>query len=310
MPVVFPDTLKQVIINCVINPIFNHASNPTWDNLVSSKIVGGNTFDDATKTIHRNQIVQSGQADFTNPLNGLSTDDLATLYAFYYFQMHFSSTTTLFEHNRDLIINQIFRNSNRILFLDIGCGPFTSGLAFLNFTRLPEITNTLAPYINSVQLEYYGIDNATSMRNLGSSILAEYEMNINDGGFCYSITNQSPTYTNINSLITNCDNQTTIIINCCYFFASQSIIVKDFTNAIQQVITNNLSSKIVLFYQNAPSNALHIFQNYLTFKQLIQGLSANGLNIQELGFSFADEFKSANRPILTRNVRFQILKNF
>jgi hypothetical protein len=148
------------------------------------------------------------------------------------------------------------------------------------------------------------------MRALGNTLLARYEMTINDGGYRFFITNQNADYNNVPEQIGSRDRQTAIIINCCYFFASQSINVTDFTNAIQTLINNNPSSKIILFYQNAFTNYVHIGRNYLNFRAAIQGLSQNRTNIETLQFSFDDEFNSTNYKSLTRKVNFQVLKNY
>jgi len=148
------------------------------------------------------------------------------------------------------------------------------------------------------------------MRSLGNTIQATYEMTNNDNGFRYFITNQHSNYQQISQLIGNRTGQTTIIINCCYFFASETLNVSNFTRAIQTVINNNPNSKILLFYQNAPASAVRVGQKYLNFRSEINGLTTGGTNIEELAFSYDDEFKSAKRNTLNLRVRFQLLKNF
>ena len=307
--VIFPPHLTQVITDKVVTPILNHPHTVAWSKEVASKLLPENTFDNTTKDYHRLTLCGQGQADFRNGVAGLTADDISLLYCFYFFQMHFSSSVALFHHYKKLLI-EIFQHSNKICFVDVGCGPFTSGLSFLHFTRLKSVKEVLVNRIGKTQLEYYGIDNADSMRAIGSTLQAVYEMTINDGGFRYFITNQHSNYQNIPQLIGNLTSETTIIINCCYFFASETLNVEDFTATIQKLINNNPKSKILLFYQNAPTGSVRVGQKYLNFRAAIKGLNSGGTNIEELAFTYDDEFKAAKRNTLNLRVKFQLLKNF
>jgi hypothetical protein len=307
--VIFPSELKTVIMEKVVAEILNHPNTQSWNNEVSSKLQADNTFNNTTKDHHRLNLCGQGQADFRNGVAGLTTEDIALLYCYYFFQMHFTSSTALFHYYSNLIVG-LFNESNKICFVDIGCGPFTSGLAFLHFTRLKGIKDKIGNRIAETQLEYYGIDNADSMRNLGSVLQSTYEMTVNDGGFKYFGTAQNSFYQNIPELIGQRGEETTIILNCCYFFASETLNVQDFTTAIQQLINNNPNSRILLFYQNAPTGSVQVGQKYLNFRSAIQGLSSGGTNIDELSFSYDDEFKSAKRGTLNLRARFQLLKNY
>lgn len=307
--IIFPAHLKQVITDKVVTPILNHPHTTAWNNEVASKLQADKTFDNTTKDYHRLTLCGQGQADFRSGVAGLTADDISLLYCFYFFQMHFSSSVALFHHYKKILID-IFNNSNKICFVDIGCGPFTSGLSFLHFTRLKSVKEELVNRIGKTQLEYYGIDNADSMRAIGSTIQAVYEMTNSDGGFRYFITNQNSNYQTIPQLIGNRTTETTIIINCCYFFASETLNVEDFTASIQKLINNNPKSKILLFYQNAPTGAVRVGQKYLNFRAAIQGIISDGTNIEELAFTYDDEFKSAKRATLNLRVKFQLLKKF
>ena len=304
----FPSILKSVIDEYVVTPLFTRQSTPAWDDVVRSRIIS-RSFNRYTKAYHRNIILQRGQADFARGTAGLNTYELAILYSYYYFQMHFSSSVALYYHQRNLL-RDVFSQSRNIVFIDIGCGPYTSGLSFLHFTRLQSTRKQLNPFKQNLRLEYHGIDNSDGMLALGNTLLAMYQKTINDGGYRFLITAQDADYNNIPIQIGSRDSQTTIILNCCYFFASQSINVTDFTNAIQTLINNNPSSKIILFYQNAFTNYVHIGRNYLNFRKAIQGLSQNRTNIETLQFSFVDEFNSTMYESFTGKVKFQVLKNY
>lgn len=303
----FPPHLKQAIERQVIDPIFNHSSTPAWDKEVRNKIING-TFEPLTKTAHRNTIVQQGQGDFINGTAGLNAHDVALLYAYYYFQMHFTSTIALFYQNRNVLINDIFKAHKKIIFLDVGCGPYTSGLSFLHFTRLAATKDELTPLKNDCILEYYGIDNSVSMRTLGNAILTDYST-INDNSFTFAKVEQCADYNDIPQLIGKQDNQPAIILNCCYFFASQSLKVADLTTAIQLLLNNNPKSKILLFYQNANSDLDRLRVNFRIFKETIKGLVPTG-NVEQLPFSFDDEFNATNYTTFNNIAKVQLLKNY
>ena len=99
------------------------------------------------------QAIGGGQADFDVSLGDLSADDRALLYAYWNQKGHLEE---LLEAAR-----QCFGQSPSVpvnpIVLDIGCGPFTGGLALAD--TLPSFT-------------YIGVDRAESMRRLGQRLAA------------------------------------------------------------------------------------------------------------------------------------------
>ncbi|MCY4549531.1 MAG: class I SAM-dependent methyltransferase [Defluviicoccus sp.] len=106
----------------------------------------GMTMDEAVEAIGR------GQADFDAQLGTLSPDDLALLYAFMNQRGHVEELVTAFGQ---LLAGA--RPENPIV-VDIGCGPFTGGLA---------LAATLG---DETRFDYIGIDRAKSMRRLGARL--------------------------------------------------------------------------------------------------------------------------------------------
>ncbi len=106
----------------------------------------GMTSDQAVEAIGR------GQADFDAPLGALSPDDLALLYAFMNQRGHVEELVTAFGQ---LLAGA--RPENPIV-VDIGCGPFTGGLA---------LAATLG---DEPCFDYIGVDRAESMRRLGARL--------------------------------------------------------------------------------------------------------------------------------------------
>ena len=306
--VTFPPNLKIVIEKVITDELINHIPTTAWANHVASKLEGG-IFKEETKNFHRKVILGQGQSDFRNEFEGLTTDDKALLYLFYYFQMHFTSSVALFYQNQPFF-NNVFLTSKRILFIDIGCGPYTSGFAFLYYTRLLGVSEILTPLVGGTQLEYYAFDNADSIQNLGARLLTAYETAENDGLFHFQTKTQYSDFKDIPSLITDADSETSIILNCCYFFASKTIDITTFVTSIQSLLDNNPKAKILLLYQNPADYTGEISQNFINFKQAIKGLKSESGKIAGLRYSYDDEFKSTNWATLKLTLNFEILKNY
>ena len=96
-----------------------------------------------------------GQADFDEPWGDLSSDDRVLLYA-YFFQ---------FGHLQELIaaFQMLFTEnppSDKPIVVDLGCGPFTGGLAFASVLGFGP------------RFEYIGVDRSDAMRRLGERLAA------------------------------------------------------------------------------------------------------------------------------------------
>lgn len=96
--------------------------------------------------------IDGGQADFDAPYGDLSPDDRVLLYAYGNQRGHLEELMAVFGH--------LFRTNrpDRPIIVDIGCGPFTGGLA---------IAATLGP---GADFDYIGVDRAEGMRRLGERL--------------------------------------------------------------------------------------------------------------------------------------------
>lgn len=95
-----------------------------------------------------------GQADFDQPYDGLSSEDRVLLYALLNQRGHLEELTAVFRH--------LFRTKrpDSPIIVDIGCGPFTGGLA-------------LAAVLGSgTDFDYLGVDRSATMRRFGKRIAA------------------------------------------------------------------------------------------------------------------------------------------
>ena len=95
-----------------------------------------------------------GQADFDEPWGELSPDDRVLLYAHFFQRGHIEELLTAFKQ---------LRPQNPIV-VDVGCGPFTGGLAIAN------------QFPHDAQMDYIGVDRSSAMRRLGERLAAAAEM--------------------------------------------------------------------------------------------------------------------------------------
>jgi SAM-dependent methyltransferase len=100
-----------------------------------------------------NQAIGGGQASFDEPLGQLSAKDRVLLYAFFNQKSHVNELVHAFER---LLTNT--RDINRATVVDIGCGPFTSGLA------LAEVVGNATPF------RYFGVDTSQTMCAFGGQL--------------------------------------------------------------------------------------------------------------------------------------------
>lgn len=100
-----------------------------------------------------------GQADFDKSWKDLSPDDRVLLYAYFLQLGHLIELTEAF--------GQLFGKSElpeNPIVVDIGCGPFTGGLAIAS--QFPQ----------DAQMDYIGVDRSSAMRRLGERLAAAAEM--------------------------------------------------------------------------------------------------------------------------------------
>ncbi len=120
---------------------------------------------DGQKLANNRSILNQGRVDFAVPyidhVSGItiSTTDLVAMYAFYYFQMHYSSMVAVLHQLK--MENKSF-DCNKTLFIDIGCGPMTAGVSIAAYCSQ---TTTLP-----INLNYIGIDRAQAMLDLATEV--------------------------------------------------------------------------------------------------------------------------------------------
>lgn len=103
------------------------------------------------------QVIESGQADFDLPWNGLSKEDRVLLYAYFNQKGHLEELFAAFR--------MLFKDGcpNSPIVVDLGCGPFTGGLALA------------AALGRKSQFDYIGVDRSKTMCDLGERLAVAAE---------------------------------------------------------------------------------------------------------------------------------------
>lgn len=101
------------------------------------------------------EAINWGQADFDQPIGTLSAEDRVLLYAYWNQQGHVAELSEAFR--------QMFaggRPRDPFIVVDLGCGPFTGGLAFAGQLGAEE------------RFDYIGVDRSGEMRQFGEKLAA------------------------------------------------------------------------------------------------------------------------------------------
>ena len=127
------ENLQRLFEDLVVHPFGEHSWAQPWVDHVRS----------TDSEYHRGTILHRGRTNFNEPFNGLPPEDKVLIYCIYYLPMHLFSSYHVFTKYLTPI-------SDKVIFVDFGCGPLTSGIAFWALARQSEII-------------YLGIDSSSKM---------------------------------------------------------------------------------------------------------------------------------------------------
>ncbi|MDE0405760.1 MAG: class I SAM-dependent methyltransferase [Nitrospira sp.] len=112
--------------------------------------------------VAKDQVVGWGQADFDSPWNDLSPEDRVLLYAYFNQKGHLEELFAAFK--------MLFKDGcpNAPIVMDLGCGPFTGGLALA------------AVLGRESQFDYIGVDCSQTMRAFGERLASAAEQSFDE----------------------------------------------------------------------------------------------------------------------------------
>ena len=190
----------------------------------------------------RKFILEQGQTNFDESSEGFSPEDKVSLYCVNYMPMHLYSSYHIFTRKLFLPV------SSKVIFIDFGCGPLTSGIAFWAAAGKSNIT-------------YVGIDSSQTMLNTAQKInqYGPYGSGRSNEPFykddqLYLIPNYNRLPQLLAEIDINGDNSgdVLIIFNFCYFLQSKTFRDSLNIEKLGELLdsANYLGAKICVVYQD------------------------------------------------------------
>jgi len=214
---------------------------------VFSQILLGYT----AETIRRD-IIEYGRADFTVGYKDLNVDEKTLLYCYFNMRKHFYTSCFVFEKIYESLIAVFADQEKTIVFIDLGCGPLTSGLALadLHFEKTQSLLN----------VNYIGIDISQAMLEKGRKFIS-HNIFSPDSKNHFA---QKPELIKKSILDEYISLDNPIVINASYLFASSSLKELELAGFINQLVKTYSTSNIYFTYQNPDRRERN--QKYINFK--------------------------------------------
>lgn len=273
----FIGDLQNFFQELVVQPFEDHPLTQPW----IEQVVNTN------HTYHREKILKRGRANFSELYNGLSPEDKVLLYCFYYMPMHLFSSYHIFT-------GPLFPSvGDKVVFIDFGCGPLTSGVAFWAFARQRDIT-------------YLGIDSSQAMLDKAEDV-NKYGPDRWKPFFDKDKFELIHDYSYLTGLLDEYiekDDKTQIIFNFCYFLASETLIIENLSDVLTPIVERYNRHKVCMVYQNPKSSRLH--ENWEILKDTFSGLRSQITQSNIGWFSYDNLINGKPDP---RDVYFDILSN-
>jgi methylase of polypeptide subunit release factors len=198
---------------------------------------------------------------------------------------HFFSSLYLFERCQWLL--NLAQRKGNIHFIDIGCGPGTSGIALVDYFHSNSMNNRY--------FYYSGVDCYDSMLNCAKEFLSHRSIdNLTTTEFVKNLSS-------INLLAQH--NINSIIINTCYLFASPSLDVSTIANEMNKIFDSKPDTPKFLLYQN--TTEIEKNRKYNLFKTLINPFET--LLSENVSIKYNNQRNSYYTPV-SETVYIEVLK--
>ena len=259
----YSESLKKLFEDIVKSPFENHLPTRAWQDEVRNR----------DSDYHRKGILDQGRANFDEPYKGLSPDNKVLIYCNHYMPMHLISSYHIFRVHTRFFTSRLTSVGNNVFFIDFGCGPLTSGIAFWAFARQSNII-------------YLGIDSSQAMRAKAQKV-NRYGPNQNRDSF-FSRFELISYHTQLTKLLDNIitrDDKILIIFNFCYFLASRTLDINNLSDVMVWIVGEYSDHDMCMVYQNPDFPQLH--ENWEILKANISGFRSiiTQSNVQQLRYS-------------------------
>lgn len=185
----------------------------------------------------RADILNYGMADFTEAYEDLTPYDRVQLYCYFNMRKHFFTTYAVYEKIFTTLNTNVFQKSKELVFVDLGCGSLTSGLALASLYYDKEN--------GPISMRYIGIDIAESMLEKAKEFSETELFSFNSEFDFYSSWDLVPDST----VAEITQNNSFVIFNASYLFASSSLDEKSLASFVNK-ITSQLTNKAYFVFQN------------------------------------------------------------
>jgi len=200
----------------------------------------------------RHDIINYGRADFREGYSSLTADEKVLLYCYFNMRKHFFTSSFVFEKIYESLRSIFNDPAKTVVFIDLGCGPMTSGLALADL-HLEKTGERL-------QLNYIGIDNSQAMLDKAERFLA-YDIYSDESAASFAIHWTKIPRGTLKRFV-GLDNY--IVINASYLFASSTLKELELAEFVKELVRRYSTSKIYFVYQNPHRSDRN--QKYLDFK--------------------------------------------
>lgn len=230
-------------------------------------------------------VLDRGKCDFSIEYGDITAEDKVLLYCFYNMKKHFFTSYAVFQTVVESLTHFFEINEYKPVFIDLGCGPMTSGIAIADLIN----TKTGQP----IDFSYIGVDIAPAMLAKCKEFkeLPIFSKNCN---FNF-VLNWNDIDQSLLSELAGKNNP--IIFNASYLFASKSIDAKelaDYVNAVAEIYSN-----VYFLFQNPDrtdrNEKYDIFKTYVKHEMLIS-------NVEDI------RYKAATSTEGNEEVLYEILK--
>jgi hypothetical protein len=217
-----------------------------------------------TNDFIRNNIIEYGRTNFDKIFEyqinlftqEFSVLDKVRLYCYYNMRKHYFSNKAVFESYNEFFNIELKQVSNRVTFLDFGCGPLTAGIAFNQYAKKTD---------KNFYMNYFGIDISKGMLNMAEKFSKKAFFNSNSNfNFHYNFVEiEKSIYDEIFRL------SNVVILNFSYLFANLNLEqTLELANNINKLVENYPLNKYIILYQN-PVNKHH---NFTKFKNALNNI--------------------------------------
>ena len=178
--------------------------------------------------------------------------DQVLIYCYTIMRSHYCSAKAIYDSYKSWIEAKITANPNNLRFIDIGCGPATCGLAFMNTFK-----NTIE------HMDYYGIDVSAGMHEMAAKL-----MNDSHGNKVYFHKKTSFGQLDNSFWKSVSASPSLVIFNMSYFFSNVGPeFAENLAKQILTVIENQNVNKFIFFIQHSEGdNSIKSFQ---VFKKVL-----------------------------------------